>query len=234
MLPMDRGHSLKLTSIITILYLAIAILLARVFVSILFGFADYFPPNFRSGFLTGRDEYFFGIYQYAFYSHIFLGPLSILLGTLLFFQGNGLLEFKSNVHRMTGKVQAAVVLLGVVPSGLIMASPNFIGLSAGSSLIALAIATAFAMTIAVVYAKQKQLDMHQVWATRCYILLISPLLLRVLTGLLLILEIRSDRILDTISWISWIVPLFIFELHRLASEKNWNPLKTFLVKEAQT
>lgn len=225
---------MKQKPIITILYLAIAILLARVFVSILIGFADYFPPNFRSGFLTGRDQYFFGIYQYAFYSHILLGPLAVVLAALLYCQGKGLLKFSSGVHRRMGKFQAVVVLFGVVPSGLIMASPHFIGLSAGSSLIVLAIATGGTMTMAIVCARKMQLRLHQVWATRCFILLLSPLLLRVLTGGLLALNIRSDQVFDTISWLSWVAPLISFELHRLTSDKNSYRTRTLKAKEART
>lgn len=56
------------------------LLVCKTIVSVLFTFRDYFPPNFRSDFLLGRNEYFFGAYQWAFYTHIISGPFALFSG----------------------------------------------------------------------------------------------------------------------------------------------------------
>lgn len=47
---------------------------------------DYFPPNFRSTFLWGREAYFFGAYQWAFTAHVLSGPFCLLSGLVLLSQ----------------------------------------------------------------------------------------------------------------------------------------------------
>ena len=46
-------------------------------------YPDYLPPDFSSDFLLGRQRYFHGAYQWAFYPHIAAGPVTLILGTLL-------------------------------------------------------------------------------------------------------------------------------------------------------
>ncbi len=52
-----------------------AILVVRATIGVVMGYVDYFPPNFYSEFLTGRKDYFFGPYQFAFWIHILFSPL---------------------------------------------------------------------------------------------------------------------------------------------------------------
>ena len=206
----------------TVFWSAVVLLFAKVFASILIGYADYFPPKFSEGFLVGRRQYFFGIYQYAFYAHLIFGPLALFIGTVLVASGRNWINFKLINHRKLGKIQAALVLFGVVPSGIIMALPLFIGVRAGGGLMVLAIATGIFMMIAVVKATQRDFSAHQVWATRCYILLLSPLILRIVNGTLLVTGLQTDLLLDLNNWITWMIPLAIYELrlHQTASIVN--------------
>jgi hypothetical protein len=55
------------------------ILMLRVLASILANYGDYFPADFDSLFLAGREATFTFTYQIAFYSHIIASPL-ILVG----------------------------------------------------------------------------------------------------------------------------------------------------------
>ena len=59
------------------------LLVCKTTVSVLLGFRDYFPPDFRSDFLLGRRTYFFGPYQWAFYAHIISGPITLVTGMVL-------------------------------------------------------------------------------------------------------------------------------------------------------
>ncbi len=66
-----------------ILKWAMVVLLCKVTIHILYNYQGYFPPNFESDFLRGRESYFFGSYQVAFYAHILASPITLLTGTIL-------------------------------------------------------------------------------------------------------------------------------------------------------
>src|SRR6188508_2552462 len=86
-----------------LLSLLVAILILKVTLSVILGYVNYLPPNFRSDFLIGREAYFFGAYQWAFYTHIVVGPVTLLLGLILVSD-----RFRMRFprwHRTLGKVQ---------------------------------------------------------------------------------------------------------------------------------
>ncbi len=60
-----------------------ALVILKVTLSVLVGYRDYFPPNFKADFLAGRQTYFYGPYQWAFYIHLAAGPPALLLGLIL-------------------------------------------------------------------------------------------------------------------------------------------------------
>lgn len=67
-----------------VLTVVAGILIVKVTVEVMVGYVNYFPANFGSDFLRGRELYFFGPYQWAFYPHIASGPLADLcrIGTI--------------------------------------------------------------------------------------------------------------------------------------------------------
>ncbi len=77
---MKRSQS---TALIGILALTVGLLILKVTFSVVLGYRDYFPPNFNADFLRGRETYFFGAYQWAFYAHIASGPITLILGLFL-------------------------------------------------------------------------------------------------------------------------------------------------------
>jgi hypothetical protein len=66
-----------------VLTLLAGFVVVKVTVSAVLGYHDYFPPNFNADFLRGRQSYFFGAYQWAFYAHLVAGPISLVLGLIL-------------------------------------------------------------------------------------------------------------------------------------------------------
>jgi hypothetical protein len=66
-----------------ILTLLTCLLIVKVTISVILGYRDYFPANFASDFLRGRQSHFWGSYQWAFYAHIVAGPVSLILGLML-------------------------------------------------------------------------------------------------------------------------------------------------------
>src|SRR5687768_14865399 len=134
---MQAITSSALTRLLTALA---ALLICKVTLSVVIGYRDYFPPNFQSDFLLGREPYFWGAYRWAFYVHLVSGPTSLLLGTLLLSE-----RLRSNVpvwHRRLGRMQGICILLLVAPSGLWMAWYAATGVVAAAGLAALAITTA--------------------------------------------------------------------------------------------
>src|SRR5262249_54050396 len=123
-----------------ILALAAGALIFKVTASVVSNYRDYWPPNFASDFLYGRERDFLGAYPWAFYVHILSGPVSLVLG--LFLVGEWARTRFPKWHRRLGRVQVACVLLLVTPSGLWMARHAAAGPVAGVGLAALAIATA--------------------------------------------------------------------------------------------
>src|SRR5271155_3206159 len=106
----------SLTRVLTILAGALII---KVTIGVISNYQDYFPPDFATEFLRNRQQYFFGAYQWAFYTHIASGPFSLIAGLILV--NEPLRNRFPKCHRCLGRVQVGCVLLLVTPSGLWMA-----------------------------------------------------------------------------------------------------------------
>ena len=123
-----------------VLTLLATVLILRVTAGVVLLYRNYFPPDFESAFLLGRQPYFWGSYRGAFYLHIISGPPSLILGMLLL--SNRFRAAAPDWHRRLGKIQVANVLLFVVPSGLWMARYAMTGAIAGTGLASMGVATA--------------------------------------------------------------------------------------------
>lgn len=195
------------------LTVAVSLLIARVNVAVMLGYANYFPPNFRAEFLLGRESYFFGTYQWAFYPHLVSGPPALFMGLLLMSE-----RFRLRFpqwHRQLGRVHVINVLLLVLPSGLWMAYYTQTGPIAGVSFAILAVVTATCSALGWRTAMQRRFAAHRRWMERSFVLLCSAVALRLLAGLGTVLEVRASWFDTVISWSSWCVPLFLLELSRL-------------------
>ncbi|MCC9606917.1 DUF2306 domain-containing protein [Blastopirellula sp. JC732] len=193
--------------------LAIALLLAKVLLSIVWEYRRYFPPDFTSNFLAGRQDTFVGWYAVAFYVHLFAGPAALLLGAFLLFSGPRWRQHAA--HRWAGRAQMVVLFGGLLPSGLVMSTQALTGAIAGWGFAALAIATGGSAAAALYYAVRRQIPAHRHWANRCLLLLISPLLFRVVNGLLYTLDQDTDQAYQINAWLSWLSLLAGYELWRL-------------------
>ena len=150
-------------------------MICRVIVGVFLSYRDYMPPNFESDFLHGRQHYFFGSYQWAFYTHITSGPCSLMLGMILVSK-----QFRlrfAKWHRYLGRMQVACVLLLVTPSGLWMASYAETGAIAGTGFVALAVVTGMCVAFGLRSAVKRRFAEHQRWMLRCYLLLCSAVVL---------------------------------------------------------
>ncbi len=164
-----------------LLTLLAGLLILKVNASVVSHYHDYLPPNFSSDFLRGREPYFWGVYQWLFYTHILSGPFSLILALILIGE-----RFRARFprgHRALGRLQVACVLLLVVPSGIGMAYHAAAGPIAAVGLAALAITTATCATLGVRSAVRRRFADHRRWMWRCYLLLCSAVVLRLIGGL---------------------------------------------------
>ena len=186
------------------------VLILKVTLSVVWGYRDYLPPNFKSDFLVGRESYFFGAYQWAFYTHIAAGPLTLIFGLVLISD-----RFRIRFpkwHRSLGKIQVALVLLLLVPSGLWMARYAATGTVAGIGLAVLAILTGLCILLGWRSAVRRRFVEHRRWMWRCFVLLCSAVVLRLIGGFVTVTNVGSDWSYPLATWVSWIIPLVAFEL----------------------
>lgn len=193
-----------------LLQLTLTLLALKVVLVTFISYRDYMPPDFDSDFLAGRQSYFWKGYHWAFYPHIVAGPVTLLLGLVLLSE-----SFRRRWprwHRRLGRVQAGLVLLVVVPSGFVMALRAVFGPIAAAGLIGLAIATAVTVTMGWRAAAQRRFDVHRRWMLRCYALLFSAVVIRLLGGIGQVAGVQADWYYIQATWTSWIIPLIGVEL----------------------
>jgi hypothetical protein len=221
---MQKKGSIALRRLLTLLA---ALLICKVTASVVIEYRRYFPPDFESDFLRGREAYFWGAYQWAFFAHLISGPASLLLGMILLSD-----RFRRSVptwHRRLGRVQVACVLLLVTPSGLWMAPYAATGAAAAVGLSSLAIATAGCVILGWRAAAARRFADHRRWMSRTFILLCSAVVLRVIGGLATVAQFDAPWLYPLSIWASWLVPLAILEFVRLLVPSAAEP--AFLARE---
>ena len=188
-----------------------AVLILRVLVSILANYPDYFPPNFDSLFLQGRESTFHGAYRIAFYLHIFTGPIVLFLGLILL--SESVRRRHNKWHRWLGRIQVFVLLLFVLPSSVVMSRHAFGGPPAGLSFLLLSVATAGCAIAGVAFARRRQYQRHRRWMLRCYVLICSAVVLRIISGTAGLIGVsRPEHAYIVAAWSSWLCPLAAFEV----------------------
>ena len=192
-----------------LLFAAIALLLVKIYFSVLWEYRLYFPADFDSAFLSGRRYSFHGTYRTAFYIHIISGPIAIALGcvSMLRQRFSRLRKF----HRIAGRLQVFVTVLVLLPSGLVMATQAYAGPIAGIGFACLSIATAISVILTAIRARKRNFASHQRWAVRTFILLLSPLVLRAISGVLIVTGLESQETYQMNAWISWLLPLSVHQ-----------------------
>ena len=187
----------------------VVLILLKVVLAIVWTSRAYFPPNFQSEFLLGREETFFGSYQWAFYPHVICGPVSVLLGLLLLNT-----RFRRRFprwHRLLGRLQVLLVLRGVSLGGFWMAFYSRTGTWGMVSLQLLAVLTGSSVVLGWQAAVQRRFGDHQRWMERTFVLLCSAVVLRLIAGAATLAEFGPDWFDPLASWVSWTVPLAIYE-----------------------
>jgi uncharacterized membrane protein len=197
-------------------------LILQTLVAILANYPDYFPPNFGSLFLQGREATFTTDYRPAFYVHIFSGPVVLLNGLILL--NESVRRRHPKLHRVLGRIQVGVLVLLVLPSAMMMSRHAFGGWAAGLSFLLLSVATGVCAIIGVLYARRRNYARHRRWMLRSYVLICSAVAQRLISGAAGLAEVSNpEAAYIAATWSSWLVPLTVFEIvlrwpaHRVAS-----------------
>ena len=212
---MAHARSSKLLQALTLLA---GLLILKVTAAVVLGYRNYFPPDFNADFLRGREGYFFAGYQWPFYSHIASGPVSLGLGTILISE-----RFRTRFPkwpRYFGRFQVACILLLVSPSGLWMAYYAQAGAIAGISFAMLAILTAACAALGWRAAMQRRFAAHRRWMSRCFLLLCSAVVLRLMGGLATVSGVSAPWFDPLASWACWILPLAVYEVSQRANRRQ--------------
>lgn len=194
---------------------SVGFVIALVCFFIIAAYPNYFPPNFSRGFLRGREGHFASWYALSFYTHIACAPTVLLVGLPQF---SRTIRNKFLVtHRWLGRTYVTLVLGFVVPSGIVMAFHAIGGWLAGAGFLLLSTATWFCTFVAWRRAVQADYTAHAVWMIRSYLLIASAVNLRLLT--LAAIEFQLDARWSYVasSYLSWLVPLSLFEMGLLFS-----------------
>lgn len=199
-------------SFLLALRLLVVLVVAKTIVAALANWLSYFPPDFRSDFLLGREGYFFNGYHAAFYAHIVAGPLTLGLGLVLL--SEGFRRRWPKWHRQLGKLQALLVLFVVAPSGLWMAYYAATGAVAGAGLATLALLTAATTAFGWRAAVRRRFAEHRRWMQRSYVLLCSAIVIRMIGGAAEVAGVEGTYAYAV--WISWLVPLAALEFLRVS------------------
>ena len=170
----------------------------------------YLPPDFTTDFLLGRQDAFHGAYEWAFYAHLLAGPVSLLLGLVLVDRSLRL-RFP-RWHRALGRVQIAVVLFLLVPSGLRMALEAEGGIVGRLGFSALAVTTGGCTALGWKAAVERRFDAHRRWMTRSFVLLCSAVVLRLVSAIATLAGFHAEWLYPLAAWTTWIVPLLINEI----------------------
>jgi hypothetical protein len=90
---------------------------------------------------------------------------------------------------------------------------------ATAGLATLAVATATCATVGARAAVRRRFAEHRRWMWRCYLLLSSAVVLRLIGGLATVAGVAAPWFDPLATWMSWLVPLAAFELHARAGRR---------------
>jgi uncharacterized membrane protein len=189
----------------------LGLLAVRVLVSVLANYPSYFPPDFGSLFLEGRERTFWGWYAVAFYAHSLTAPWALAAGLVLL---SGRVRRRWPAwHRRLGRVQVVLVLAAVAPSAAVMSLRAFAGPAAGASFLLLSVALTVCIICGWREAVRRRFAAHRRWMVRSAVLLGSAVTLRLVSGAASVVGVSDPETAYVLAvWASWLVPLGVCEL----------------------
>lgn len=172
----------------------------------------YLVVDMSQGLLGSKSEALLanGFWNLAFYTHIFLGGLTLLTGWSQF--SKRLRSNRLTLHRNLGKVYIGAVLLSGL-AGLYIAFYATGRIVSSLGFGTLAVLWLLTTSMAYVAIRNKQIAKHQQWMIRSYALAFAAVTLRLwlpgMTGMLHMEFVDAYRI---VAWLCWVPNLIIAEI----------------------
>jgi uncharacterized membrane protein len=177
---------------------------------ILQNYPFYFPPDFTAPFLLNHEADFRGLYGAAFFAHIVSSPVALVCG--LFLVSSHSRRWLPKIHKLVGRVQVANVCLAVAPSGFVMSFYALGGFVSSAAFLCLSVLTCTTALLGFWHARQQRFEQHQRWMWRCWILLSSAIVLRLMAMAAEPFGLEPVGFYRFTAWASWLLPLIILEL----------------------
>jgi uncharacterized membrane protein YozB (DUF420 family) len=145
-------------------------------------------------------------------THIGGGILALVCGTLQLW--TGLRQRAMNAHRWIGRVYLASAAVGIVGAFLmaVYSAPRSFGIGL------MGLATAWIVTTGIAWAAivRGRVALHKEWMLRSYIVAFAFVTFRIFTDLLpgvtKHLGSSAEDASTSVAWISWVLPLAVFEI----------------------
>lgn len=163
-------------------------------------------------------------YKVAFYSHVILSPIALLIGPFQFLDS---IRLKHPAwHRISGKIYTGCCWLGGL-AGLAAAQWTLGGTWAILGFSFLAAGWIFTTAKAYVAIRQKKIQWHRRWMIRSFALTLAAVTLRLyLPALQGLLGFSFEEAYRIVSWLCWIPNLLVAEI-LLGSFTRLTPKKAF-------
>ncbi|HJZ65714.1 MAG TPA: DUF2306 domain-containing protein [Candidatus Acidoferrum sp.] len=166
------------------------------------------------------DVYGYWPHRFRLITHIGGGMLALTCGTLQLW--TGLRQRAMNFHRWTGRVYLVGAALGITGAFLmaVYTTPRSFGVGL------MALASAWITTTAIAWAAilRGRVEMHKEWMMRSYLVGFAFVTFRIFTDLLpgvtKHLGSNIDDASTSVSWLSWVLPLAIYEVILQARKLN--------------
>jgi uncharacterized membrane protein len=138
--------------------------------------------------------------------HIAAGTIALFAGPFQLW--SGLRARYRRLHRWTGYAYVSAIAISASSSFFLAfhTTPDF-----GLALFILAIVWWVCIAMALVAVRNRRIDAHREWMIRSYIVTFSFVSYRFLVGLSMFKGLGAGRH-ATVLWISWVVPMLLFEL----------------------
>jgi uncharacterized membrane protein len=179
--------------------------------------AARFIWHYAAPYLLRFNEKQFDYYwphRFRLVTHISGGILALVCGTLQLW--TGLRQKAMTFHRWTGRVYLVAAAVGIIGAFLIAvySTPRSFGVAL------MGLATAWILTTGIAWAAilRGRVLMHKEWMMRSYLVAFAFVTFRFITDLLPAVTARlgsnSDDAATSVAWISWVVPLAVYEVIR--------------------
>lgn len=166
---------------------------------ILFVAVSYLRPQFNHGFLQGREDFFYGRYQFALLTHGISASVAILMAGWMM-----LLKKGGKGHQFFGKIYVFLVLFLATPSAAYISMFAIGGWSSTLAFLLLAIAW-FLSTCLAVRGKN-----HGYWIRMSFLLACSAYILRTLLMLAPLFSMEFEQYYRLTAWMCWAPWLLIY------------------------